>query len=80
MASCGSLQDWWYLALLFPKEEMLWSVTAGLCSNMEAIDRLKLPDLPGPGRLPTLQAGKFIPLYSGPNSTPDMDTACRHHS
>jgi hypothetical protein len=74
MASYGSLQDWWYLALLSPKEEMLWSVTAVLCSNMEAVDHSKIPNAPGPGSLPTLQASKFIPPYSGPTSTPDMAT------
>lgn len=74
MASYGSLQDWWYLALQSLKEEMPWSVTVGLCSNMKAVDRSKLPDSPGPGGLPTLQASKFIPPYSGPNFTPDMAT------
>lgn len=66
MASYGSLQDWWCLALLSPKEEMLWSVTAGLCS--------KLPDSPGLGNLPTLQASKFIPPCSGTTSTLDIAT------
>lgn len=60
--------------MLSPREEMLWSVTAGLCSNVEAVDRSRILDAPGPGSLPTLQASKFIPPYSGPTSTPDMAT------
>jgi hypothetical protein len=74
MATYGFLQDWWYLALLSLKEEMLWSVAAGLYSNVKAVDYFKLPDSPGPGRLPTLQASKFIPPYSGKTSILDMAT------
>ena len=74
MASYGSLQDWWYLALLSPKEELLWSDTAGLYSNVKPVDYSKLPDSPGLGNLPIVQASKFMPPYSSTTSTIDIAT------